>query len=128
MANVFISYRKADLQEAERLAVAIRQSGHRVWFDEWKIDLGDSIIGEINEGLEGTAYVILCYSSTGVTSRWMGREWMSALARQLNGVNIKILPVLLTGGTPPAILEDVKYADLVKDWSQGLQEVLRAIR
>ena len=58
----------------------------------------------------------------------MGREWMSALARQLNGHGIKLLPVLLTGGEPPAILADVKYADLVKNWSRGIAELLRATR
>jgi hypothetical protein len=44
----------------------------------------------------------------------MGREWMSALAGQPNGKGIELLPVRLTGGGAPAILEDIKYADLVK--------------
>jgi hypothetical protein len=33
MANVFISYRSADLPEAERLAVELRRRGHVVWLD-----------------------------------------------------------------------------------------------
>src|SRR5687767_12911652 len=128
MAKVFISYRKADIREAERLADEIRNAGHEVWFDEWKINLGASILGDINQGLEDAAYVIICYSAEGIMSPWMGREWMSALARHLNGVNVRILPVLLTGGHPPPILADMKYADLVQDWDQGLKELLRAIR
>ena len=59
---------------------------------------------------------------------WMGREWMSSLARQLNGHGVKLLPVLLTGHDAPAILADLKYADLVTDWSQGVTELLRAIK
>ena len=128
MANVFISHRKQDSRRAERLASEIRNVGHNVWLDEWKISVGDSIIERINEGLEGASYLVLCYSSSGVRSPWMGREWMSALARQLNGHNVRILPVLLTGGQAPAILQDVKYADLVRDWSGGLNELLRAIK
>jgi hypothetical protein len=128
MANIFISYRRSDIQKAEQLASEIRNAGHQVWFDEWNISLGDSIVGRMNEGLEGATYVVVCYSSSGITSPWMSREWMSALARQLNGYGVKILPVLLTGGGPPAILADFKYADLVRDWSQGLSELLRAIR
>jgi hypothetical protein len=58
----------------------------------------------------------------------MGREWMSALARQLNGRGVKVLPVRLTGGESPAILEDIKHADLVADWSSGVAELLAAIR
>lgn len=128
MANVFISHRRSDTQQAERLATEIRNAGHTVWFDEWEIGIGDSIIGRMNEGLEGTGYLILCYSASGVDSEWISREWMSALARQLNGYGIKVLPVLLTGGRPPAILADIKYADLVADWSRGMTELLGAIK
>ena len=128
MANVFISHRGSDLQEAERLAVELRDAGDDVWFDEWKIDLGDSIVERINEGLEGATYVVVCYSDAGVTSPWMGREWMATLARQLDGRGVKLLPVRLTGGTPPAILADLKYADMVKDWPGGVALLLRSIR
>src|SRR5436305_8836533 len=122
MANVFISHRKSDDKEAESLAKEIQAAGHTVWLDVWDIDLGDSIVDRINQGLEGSTYIVVCYSSSGVTSQWMGREWMSALARQLDGHKVKILPVLLTGGEPPAILADLKYANLVKDWPNGIIE------
>lgn len=128
MANVFISHRLSDTEAAERLANEVRDAGHQVWFDQWEIGLGDSIVEKMNEGLMEAAYLILCYSSSGVDSPWIGREYMSTLARQLSGHNVKILPVLLTGGEPPAILHDIKYADLVKDWSRGVKELLRAIR
>ncbi len=128
MANVFISHRGQDLAAAERVAREIRDAGHSVWLDEWNIALGDSVVARINQGLEGAAYVVVCYSSAGVMSPWMSREWMSALARQLNGYGVKVLPVLLTGGEPPAILADIKYADLVRDWPGGLSQLLKAIR
>jgi hypothetical protein len=53
---------------------------------------------------------------------------MSTLARQLNGMDVKILPVRLTGGDPPAILADRKYADLVEDWSKGVSLLLDAMK
>lgn len=128
MANVFISHRRSDDQQAQRLADAIRAAGHQVWLDLWEINLGDSIVERMNQGLAGAAYVVVCYSPAGVTSPWMGREWMSALARQLDGRGVKLLPVLLTGGGPPEILADIKYADLTKDWDDGVAQLLRAIR
>lgn len=128
MANVFISHRGADIVEAERLAVEIQGAGHAVWLDEWRIGIGDSIVERINEGLVGSSYLILCYSSSGVTAPWMGREWFSTLARQLNGSAVKILPARLTGGEPPAILADLRYADLVKDWGLGVAALLKSIR
>lgn len=128
MAHVFISHRKKDVQQAERLANEIRDAGHQVWFDEWEIEVGSSIVERINEGLEGANYVIVCYSSSDINSPWMAREWMATLARQLDGYGVKILPVVLTGGSSPAILADIKYANLLEDWSQGVSDLLRAIR
>jgi hypothetical protein len=128
VANVFISYRRNDVREAEKLANEVRAAGHQVWLDEWNINLGDSIVGQINEGLEAANYVVICYSSSGVSSQWMSREWMSVLARQLNGYGIKLIPVQLTGGAPPAILADIFYVDLMKDWAGGITRLLRTIR
>jgi nucleoside phosphorylase len=125
---VFISHRKQDVALAERLAVEIRQAGFQVWFDEWNIHIGDSIVERINTSLENTRYLIVCYSDAGVLSRWMSREWMSALARQMDGCGVRVLPVRLSGGAPPAILADIKYADLVQDWARGVADLLRAMR
>lgn len=127
VTNVFISHRSADTAIAEKLARSIERAGHLVWFDLWDINLGDSIVGRMNEGLMGATYVIVCYSAAGIDTPWMGREWMSTLARQLNGRGVKLLPVLLAGAAAPAILEDIKYADLSTDWDRGLAQLLRAI-
>src|SRR5215510_13789288 len=107
MANVFLSHRSVDSKEAERLANELRAQGHNVWIDVWNIKLGDSIVLQMDQGLAAADYVILCYSNAGVDSEWMSREWMSTLARQLEGHNVKLLPVVLSGGAPPAILADI---------------------
>lgn len=127
MANVFISHRGADLSVATRLAKDFKEKGHTVWLDEWDIHIGDSVVDRINEGLTGTSHVVLCYSDSGVNSPWMSREWMAALALQLNGANIRLLPARLTGGSPPAILADIKYADLVENWSLGVEQLCAAL-
>jgi hypothetical protein len=74
------------------------------------------------------AYLVLCCSAAGVGAPWISREWIAALARQLDGRGIKILPVRLAGGEPPALLSDMKYADLAADWGIGLDQLARAIR
>jgi len=130
VAAVFISHRGtgADQAGAERLAGDLKAAGHDVWLDEWEIDPGDSIVERMNDGLEEAAYLVLCYSDAGVTAPWISREWMSALARQLSGAKIRILPVRLTGNKAPAILADIKAADLTHDWDAGFAELLRAIK
>jgi hypothetical protein len=128
MSNVFISHRRADAQAAEKLAHEIKKAGHHVWLDDWEINVGDSILGRMQEGLQAACYLVLCYSDQGVTAPWISREWMSALATQMNTASVKVLPVVLTGGGPPAILSDIKYANLTANWQAGVEEILRAIR
>lgn len=128
MATVFISHRGQDANEAEQLARDIRAAGHSVWLDVWAIKPGDSIVRQINDGLEAADYVVVCYSSADVTSPWMSREWMPTLARQLEGHAVKLIPVLLTGRRIPAINADLKHADLLSDWTRGVAELLRAIQ
>ncbi len=127
-ASVFISHRGQDAALANRLAQEIQQAGFRVWLDEWDIRVGDSIVERIDAGLDDARYVVVCYSDAGVLSPWMSREWMSALARLLEGHGVKVLPVRLSGGQPPAILADIRYADLVRDWQRGVADLLRAMR
>jgi hypothetical protein len=128
VATVFISYRGPDRPAAERLAQALSGRGHDVWIDIWKIDVGDSIIGQINNGLSASAFLVLCLADANTASTWMDREWMSALSLQLSGANIRVLPVRLSGaGSPPAILGDVKYADLAASWDDGMDAICRAL-
>ena len=128
MANVFISHRGADQSPAEQLAKALRNRGHDVWLDTWKINVGDSIIHQIDSGLSDASFLLLCCSDAPSTSPWLDREWMSALARQLQGANVRVLPVRLTGGCPPSILADIKYADLVGHWRGGVDAICKALR
>src|SRR5690242_15283814 len=128
MSTVFVSHRSADSGLAERLAVELRSRGHDTWLDNWKIDVGDSIVERIDEGLESSAYLLLCYSECAMESPWMNREWMATLARQLDGANVRVLPVRLSGGRPPAILADLKYADLTSNWQGGIEAICAALR
>lgn len=127
MPNVFLCHRKADATLVERLAIELRTASHQVWLDEWVIDIGDSIVAEIDQGLVGANYLVLCWSAAG-PSDWTDREWQSTLARQLAGHPVKILPAFISGGERPAILADIAYADLVADWHKGVADLLKAIR
>lgn len=128
MPDVFVSHRNSDAAAALRLADGLRRAGHNVWLDEWVINIGDSLVQRIDQGLQKASYLVLCYSDAGVMSPWISREWMSALARQLEGHNVRILPVMLSGSTAPAILADIYAADLRTDWDRGLTLLLRSIK
>jgi hypothetical protein len=119
VAAVFISYRTPDRAEAVALKADLEKHGHVVWIDSEQIKIGDSIA-------DGLDYLVLCYSSAG-RSAYTDAEWTSTLHRQLSGHPVKILPARLTGGEPPAILAGTRYADLVKDWPQGVTDLCAAM-
>ncbi len=127
VAKVFISHRSADLDLAKKLSAELRTRGNDVWLDDERLLPGDSIVHQVEAGLLDSGYVILCLSAEG-PSEWTDREWMSTLARRLSGVDVKLLPVLLSGGSLPPILADIKCADLTGDWDQGISLLCSAFR
>ena len=128
MPSVFISHRMSDSALAEKLAGEIEAAGHDVSFDVWEVGVGDSIPGWMNSALAKANYVILCYSADGVESPYILQEWLTTLSRQLDGHKVKLLPAVLSGKNVPALMYGVKYADLMADWSQGVKDLLAAIR
>jgi hypothetical protein len=98
-----------------------------VWIDTWKIDIGDSIVERIDAGLSDASFLILCGSNEPFTSPWVNREWRSALASQLNGADVRLLPVLLTGNNLPFILNDIKHANLVLHWQDGIEAICKVL-
>ena len=127
VSKVFISHRTADLDLARKLSSELKARGHDVWLDDEEILVGDSIVAQVEVGLVGSGYVVLCLSSDG-PSEWTDREWMSTLARRLSGMNVKLLPIFLSGGTLPAILADYRYVDLTSNWDYGVDVLSRSIK
>ena len=128
MAQVFVSHRGLDAAPAERLAEDLRAAGHDVWLDTWKINVGDSIVEKMNEGLTSAEYVVLCLSAAGVDAPWIQREWAPTVARWLEGHRVRVLPAVFGGGgEPPAIIADLKVADFTVDWPAALAKLLAAI-
>lgn len=128
VGSIFVSHRGSDTGLAVSLATSLRAAGHNVWLDEWNIAPGDSIVERIDVGLTTSVDFVVCLSAAGVNSPWMSREWMAALARKLNGIPLRIIPVKFAPSSGPAILADIKTIDLFTDWDRGLQQLLTILK
>ncbi|MCJ7662052.1 MAG: toll/interleukin-1 receptor domain-containing protein [Anaerolineales bacterium] len=60
--TVFISYSHADSKFVNELADKLNASGVDVWIDKWKIKVGDSITGKINDGIGSSDFLIVVLS------------------------------------------------------------------
>ena len=127
MTTVFVSHRGADSYAAARLASDLREGGIEVWLDLDEIRVGDSILERMNVGLERASHVIFIFSDEASLGPWMDREWLSALARQLEGEDVRLLPARIGASTGPSILRDIKYADLANDWNSGVAALRAAV-
>jgi hypothetical protein len=126
--QVFISYNHNDRYFVERLANDLKSSGIAVWWAEWEIKVGESIIRKVSEGIEESAYLMVALSPNSVKSNWVQRELGSALMNQLSAERgITVLPLLLADCEIPVLLREVKWADFRSDYQSGLHELLRTL-
>lgn len=116
--GVFVSYNSADKFVAREIAMFLAAEGIDVWFDEWRVSPGDSIIREIQKGLESCSAFVLVWSKNAAKSNWVRKEVESALARAILKGKPKIIPVKLDETELPPFLQDVKYIK----WRGGTEE------
>lgn len=93
--KVFISHTSDDHEFVLVLAKKLKDDGIDVWIDDWELDVGDSIVKKISEGLQKSSFLIVVLSKYSIKSEWVLRELNSTLMRQLGRDHIVILPVLL---------------------------------
>lgn len=110
--KTFIAHSSLDHEFVEQLAQRLIKDGIAVWFDDWEIKVGDSIIQKINDGLEESSFFIPVISQNSVNSDWVKRELNATLMKQLNKKDIRILPVLLDcePSSLPPLLSDIYSA------------------
>jgi hypothetical protein len=126
MADVFISYARADKSRAEQFYRAIKQAGWTVWWD------ADILPGErwrhaIREALADAGVVVLLWSRHSTNSEPVLDEVDVAIKQN------KLVPVLLDGTIPEFGMSQRQYEDL-SSWDgedqhhAGLVRVRSAIR
>ena len=107
--TTFISYNKADKDAARNIALFLAAENTNVWFDEWEISAGDSIIAQINQGLAGCTHFIILWSANSATSTWVRAELEAILVKAIKSGNPRIIPMLLDDTPLPPLLQPLKY-------------------
>jgi hypothetical protein len=91
--DFFISHASEDKTEVvEPLARELISRGATVWYDQWTLQIGDSLSGKIDEGLASSDYGIVVLSPHFFTKHWPQRELSGLVQREVQGKKV-ILPV-----------------------------------
>lgn len=129
MSSIFLSHSHADKPLARRLAADLRAAGHSVWIDEAEIEIGDSLIGKIREGLDQVEYVGALISSASVDSEWVNKKLEIASNREIDERRVVVLPLLVEKVDLPGFLKGKFYGDFTEKhkYEDSLQLLLRTL-
>lgn len=84
--DVFISYASENREEIVRpLAEALRDLGLSVWFDEFELQLGDSLRRKIDTGLAGSRFGVVVLSEAFFSKEWPQYELDGLVTLEVGG-------------------------------------------
>jgi len=126
--KVFVSYSHQDTIFVERLVADLTRNKINVWLDQWEIEVGESIIARIEEGISACDFLLVVLSKSSVDSSWVRVELDSMRMSEISAREVTVLPVLIEDCTLPPLLRTKKYADFRGDYQRAYDQLERAIR
>lgn len=91
--DVFISHASEDKDEVVRpLAMALKEKGLSVWYDEFELKIGDSLRRKIDLGLAKSNFGIVVISRDFIKKGWTNYELDGLITRSISGEQ-QLLPI-----------------------------------
>lgn len=91
--DVFISHASEDKDEVVRpLAHALKDSGLKVWYDEFELTIGDSLRRKIDKGLATSRFGVIVLSTDFLGKGWANYELDGLITRANTGEQV-LLPI-----------------------------------
>jgi len=127
--SVFLSHSSLDKSRIRTgIARELRNAGLRIWLDEAELRPGDSLVERLGQAIAACDTIVACLSEASVNSKWVQKELNVAGSLELEGVALKVVPVLLDDIQVPPFLSDKLHVDLRnKDkWLEGMGKLINA--
>jgi hypothetical protein len=125
---VFLSHSSEDKPFVRRLAADLVANGVKIWIDEQRILVGDSIPERIAQGLAESDFFLIVVSHHSVGSAWVQKELSNALVQEIERRKVTILPVRIDDAKMPASIKDKLYADFRGSYEAGLKGLIDSIK
>jgi hypothetical protein len=127
--DVFICHASEDKDDFVRpLAILLEQQHVDVWYDEFSLNIGDSLRQKIDEGLAQSRYGIVVLSKSFFKKPWAKRELAGLVAREMTGEHNLILPIWHRVTVKEVVEFSPPMADkMAVSSADGINAVIRAI-
>ncbi|WP_291764630.1 toll/interleukin-1 receptor domain-containing protein [Maricaulis sp.] len=129
LKSIFMCHSSSDKAGVRDLAELLTRRGAKVWLDEAEILVGDSIMDQIQTGIEESDYLGVVLSPRSVESIWVKKEVEAALTQEIEMGKVKVVPILLEPCDIPLFLRSKKYADYSADEvrENGLEDIIKRL-
>ena len=105
MADIFVSYSRADRDTVARIVEALKAEGWDVWWDT-RLRAGEQWDEVIEREIHAAACVVVVWTQISVTRRWVREEAGFALDRNI------LVPLAIENAVPPLGFTRVQTANL----------------
>jgi len=106
MFDIFLSYSRKDIIEAQEIAKYLSSAGYKIWWDA-SIPPGKRFDDVIQETLDSVKCVIVLWSKNSITSNWVKEE--ASIGKQRN----ILIPILIENVEPPLGFKMIQAVNLV---------------
>ena len=117
MTDFFISYTKKDEDWAEWVGYALEAKGFKIIIQAWDIPAGSNFVIEMQKAANTAMRTILILSPDFLKSDFTAPEWAAAFAQDPQGLDQRLVPVMVRECEPGGLLKAVVQIRLV-----GLEE------
>lgn len=111
-ADFFISYTSADKQWAEWIGFVLEEQGFSVVIQAWDFRPGSNFVIEMQRAAEGASRTIMVLSPDYLQSQFAAPEWAAAFAKDPQGIDRKLVPVVVRTCHPDGMLKPLVHIDL----------------
>lgn len=128
MPDFFVSYTSVDRAWAEWIAFVLEEAGFSTVIQAWDFRPGSNFVIEMQKAASEADRTIMVLSPDYLKSQFTSPEWAAAFAQDPQGIERKLLPIVVRKCNAPGLLRSVVHIDLsAVDEDGARQQLLEGI-
>lgn len=95
--DIFLSYSYRDRDDVLAVVRDLSKANIRVWYDDWEMNPGDVLRERIQAGIANSTNMLVYLSPSSLKSNWVRNELNSAMIREIEDGEVRVIPALAPG-------------------------------